>query len=250
MVSADGVGVTVGALLTGVTDAGVVQLAEQTCAAVRTLAVERSDSVMAGGAVVAGGAGAVVDVVAAVVARPAVHTDALVAAEGVVACAAILAGVGHQLAFVDVLRAELTCEFRFALAVVGVDSVHTRPSILALVTRTVVDVVVAVFSCKTWHTGALVAGVSLLDAGSSVVAGRRVAGQVAALAVFPHELRRTLTSEAAHLVDAHAAISAGRRVRFALVDVLFAGFSAEERRAGADVAGLNGGTLAAVGTRV
>lgn len=63
---------------------------------------------MTRGAVMAGGAGAVVDVVAAVVPGPAVHAHALVAAVGVVAGAAILAGVGHELALVDVVPAKLT----------------------------------------------------------------------------------------------------------------------------------------------
>lgn len=40
VVPGDGVGVAVGSFLTGITDAGVVQLAEQTCASMRTLAVE------------------------------------------------------------------------------------------------------------------------------------------------------------------------------------------------------------------
>lgn len=57
----------------------------------------------------AGGAAAVVDVVAAVVARPAVDAHALVAAVGVVAGAAVLTGVGHELALVDVVPAKLTC---------------------------------------------------------------------------------------------------------------------------------------------
>lgn len=64
---------------------------------------------MTRGAVMASGAAAVVDVVAAVVARPAVDAHALVAAVGVVAGAAILAGVGHELALVDVIPAKLTC---------------------------------------------------------------------------------------------------------------------------------------------
>lgn len=80
-----------------------------TRAAVRALADERSYAVMAGGAGVTRSAGAVVDVLAAVVSGPAVHADTLVAAVGVVARAAILAGVGHQLALVDILCAELTC---------------------------------------------------------------------------------------------------------------------------------------------
>lgn len=64
---------------------------------------------MAGGPVEAGGHGAVIDVLAAVLARPAVDTDTVVAAVVVVAGATVLAGVGHQLALVHVLSAVLTC---------------------------------------------------------------------------------------------------------------------------------------------
>ena len=63
---------------------------------------------MAGGAMVTGGAGAVVDVLAAVVARPAVDADAVVAAVRVVARAAVLTGVRHQLTLVHVLGTVLT----------------------------------------------------------------------------------------------------------------------------------------------
>lgn len=63
---------------------------------------------MAGGAVVTGSAGTVVNVLAAVVARPAVDADAVVAAVSVVARPSVLAGVGHQLALIDIFRAVLT----------------------------------------------------------------------------------------------------------------------------------------------
>ena len=62
---------------------------------------------MAGGAVVTGGTRTVVDVLTAVVARPAVDAHAVVAAVRVVACTAVLTGVGHELALVHVLRAVL-----------------------------------------------------------------------------------------------------------------------------------------------
>lgn len=144
MISTDRVGVTVRAFLTWVADAGVVQLAQKSCASMGAFAVERSYTVMTGGSVVACSTCAVIDVLTAIVSSPAVHTHTLVAAISVVARAAILAGVWHQLALINVLCAELTCKFRFTLAVVGVDSIHTRSSILALMTRTVINVVVAV----------------------------------------------------------------------------------------------------------
>lgn len=95
MVSTDRVGVTVGAFLTRVADAGVIQLAQQTCASVRTSADERSHAVETGGSVVASSTGTVVNILTAIVPGPPVHTHTLVAAVGVVASAAILAGVGH-----------------------------------------------------------------------------------------------------------------------------------------------------------
>jgi len=82
------------------------------------------------------------------------------------------------------------------------------------------------------------------------VAGRWVAGQVTALAVPPCVLRWALTSVAADLVDAHAAVSAEWRVGVALIDVLFARFSREERCAAADEEGLSGGAMPTVGTRI
>ena len=77
--------------------------------AVGTLAVEGGHTVVAGGALEAGGAGAVVDVLAAVFSRPAIDAHAIVVAVGVVAGPAILAGIGHELTLVHVLRAVLTC---------------------------------------------------------------------------------------------------------------------------------------------
>lgn len=125
-----------------IADAGVIEVAQQTCvqenknviklyhhtgsgshlhavrlepegesrtgAPMRTLAEERGHAVVAGGAVVTSGAGAIVDVLAAVVTRPAVDADAVVAAVSVVARPSILAGVGHQLALIDIFRAVLT----------------------------------------------------------------------------------------------------------------------------------------------
>lgn len=125
---------------------------------------------MAGGAVETGSTGAVIDVLTAVISSPAIDTDTLETAVGVVTCAAVLASIGHQLAFIHVICAKLTCELRSALAVIGIHPVYTGSSILALMAGTVINVNIAVFSCKTWNTGALVAGVSFLDAGPSVKA--------------------------------------------------------------------------------
>lgn len=63
---------------------------------------------MASGTMVAGSTGTVVNVLAAVVTRPAVDTDTVVAAMCVMTGATVLAGVGHQLALVHIFGAVLT----------------------------------------------------------------------------------------------------------------------------------------------
>lgn len=65
---------------------------------------------MACGPVEAGSHGTVINVLAAVLARPAIDADAVVATMVVVAGASILAGIGHQLALVHILSAVLTCK--------------------------------------------------------------------------------------------------------------------------------------------
>lgn len=102
----------------------------------------------------------------------------------------------------------------------------------------------------TWHTGAFIAGLSFLDARSSIMAGRRVAGQVPTLAVLACVLRRALAPVATNVVDAHAVVLAGRRAHVALVDILLAGLSREEGRAGADKVGLDGRAVATIGTGI
>lgn len=72
-------------------------------------AVERSYSVMAGGSLVACSTGTIINVLTAVIPSPTIHAHTLVAAISVVTRAPVLAGVRHQLALIDVLRAELTC---------------------------------------------------------------------------------------------------------------------------------------------
>lgn len=80
----------------------------RTCAPVRTLAEEGGHAVVAGSTVVTSRTGTVVDVLAAVVTRPSVDADAVIAAVSVVARSSILAGVWHQLALVHIFCAVLT----------------------------------------------------------------------------------------------------------------------------------------------
>lgn len=79
-----------------------------TCAAVGTLAEEGSYAVVAGRTVVTSCTGTVINVLAAVVSRPPIDADAVIAAMRVVARPPVLARVGHQLALVHIFCAVLT----------------------------------------------------------------------------------------------------------------------------------------------
>lgn len=72
-------------------------------------AVKRSYSVMTGGSLVARSTGTIINVLTAVIPSPAIHAHTLVASISVVARASILAGIRHQLALINILRAKLPC---------------------------------------------------------------------------------------------------------------------------------------------
>lgn len=244
------VGVTVGSLLAWVTDAGVIKMAQQTCASMRALAEEGGNTVVAGRPMIAGCAGTVIDVLAAVVARPAVHTDTVVTSMSIMAGPSILTCVGHQLAFVHIFCAVLTCVMRWTLAVVGVYSVHTDSTVLTVVAGAVINVVFTVWAGKAWQTAAVIGCVPLLDTCASVLARRGTARHVESFTVRTRILLRAPAVVGPHLVHAHAAVVTRRGQLGTFVDVLFAGFAVEGRRTRADEGGVEGRALAAVGTGV
>ena len=82
---------------------------DNTCAAMGAFTVEGRYSVVAGGSLVACSTDTIINVLAAVIPSPAIHAHTLVAAISVVTRAPVLAGVRHQLALIDILRAQLTC---------------------------------------------------------------------------------------------------------------------------------------------
>lgn len=246
----DRVGVAVRAFVAGVTDAGVIQVAQQTCAAMWALAVERGHPVVAGSTLEAGSHSTVINVLTAVLAGPAVDTYAVVAAVVVVARSSILAGIRHELALINIFSAILACPLRKALAVVGVNSIHTGASILAVVPRTVINVVLTVLTSKTWKTRAVVGGFAGLTASAPVLAGRRVARHVEVLTVLAHVCWLAGTLVGPDLIGAAPAILADGRTDVALVHVLLAVGPMEALSALADVMGFERNALPSVGTGV
>lgn len=84
---------------------------------------------MAGGPMEAHSRGTVINVLTAALSCPAIDTHTAVATQCVEAGAPIVASIGLQLTLIHVLRTELACPLRRALAVVGVDTIHTCPPI-------------------------------------------------------------------------------------------------------------------------
>lgn len=157
--------------MTRVADTGIVQMTQETCLSLRTKAGEGGHTVNAGGAWRAGGEGTVIDVLAAVIPTPAVHTHAAVASVAVGASASILTSIGLQQTLIHVFCAELPGPLRGAAAVVSIDAIHTNPSILTLVVRAVVNIPLAGAPFKTWQAIAFKSEVSSLTAGASIDTG-------------------------------------------------------------------------------
>lgn len=164
------VSVTIGSLLTWVADAGIIKVAQQTCASVRAFAEERGNAVMAGSPMIARCTGTVINVLTAVITRPAIHTNTVVAAMSIVAGPTILTRIGHQLTFIHIFCAVLTCVMRWTLAVVCVYSIHTDSTVLTVVAWTIINVVFTVWAGKTWQTAAVISCVSFLNTCASVLA--------------------------------------------------------------------------------
>lgn len=102
----------------------------------------------------------------------------------------------------------------------------------------------------TWHTGAFIVCVSLLNACASIMAGWRVARKVLVLAVLACVLCWALALVATNLIYAHPIILAGWGACITLIDILLAGPSWEEGCAVTGVLGLSGSAPATIGTGI
>lgn len=202
---------------------------------------------MTGGAIEADGYCTIVNVLTAVIPGPAVNTDTGVATDGVEACSAIVTGVGLHETLIDILSTVLPCPFWWTLAIIGIDSVNTYSSIHALVTRTVIHIILTVVTLKTWEAGTLVGMVTGLSAGSSIKALRWGTGQGGHLARSPAVSRLALTAEGPKGVNAEASIEAHARLA-ALVNVVAAVLSLEARWAGTVVVVIPIDTTGPIGT--
>lgn len=191
-------------------------------------AVEAADAVDTGRSVEAGRVDAVVDVVAAVRTVPAVDADAVVAAVGVGTGGTVLADRRLLHALVHIRFAVLAGKARRTLAVIGVDPVHTGGTVLAQITRAVVNILLAIFALETGWTFALIVELGRLLTGASVLARRRRARNVGRFTVLAGISGITHALVGTVRIDALATIQAG--ILDALLDILGAGRTLESLR--------------------
>lgn len=202
---------------------------------------------MTRGPVEAGSTGTVVDVLTAVRTGPPVDADAGETSDGVGARRSVLAHFGPHQTLVNVVRAVEAGERSRALTRVVVDAVHARGSVLAQVSRTVVDVLLACLSAEACRAFALVVERVQGLTCASVQTGRRLTWDVLALAVLASESFVAYAFVGAVGVDA---LSVDAGLVSALVDVAGACWSGEPFRTAASEAFLQRRALCSVAARL
>lgn len=137
--------------MAGIRGTGIVQVAQQTRLALRTLAIEAANAIDARGSVETGRLFAVIRVVAAVQARPAIHADAAVRSVSVCTGGSVLA---HRMiplgALVHIVLAESAREVRWTAAGVVRDAIDAGSSVLAKMSQAIVVVLFAVLALETF----------------------------------------------------------------------------------------------------
>lgn len=182
--SVDRAGIADRVRVAGIGGTCIVQMAQQASLARSTATVEATNTIDTSRPVEAGRINAVVNVVATVRPVPTVHADAVVATVGVGTGSPIFADRRLLHALVYIRFAIFAGKARWALAVIGIDPVHAGATVLAHITRTVINVLLAVFALKTWWTFAFVGKFRRLLASAPVLARRRRTGDVVRFAVF------------------------------------------------------------------
>lgn len=133
--------------------ARIIQMAQQSRFAGRTTTIEAAYSIDARRTIKARGVHTVVNVLAAIRSRPAVNADTRIASVRIRASGAVLADGRSHGAFIDIVLAVFANVVAGALAAIGVDSVDACAAVLAEMSGTVVDVVLAVGALESWKGG-------------------------------------------------------------------------------------------------
>lgn len=113
------------------------------------MAKETTDSIVTSGAIEASGTSAIIDILRAVGSSPAIDANTRESTVSVGTGSTVLAYARPQSTFIDVLITIRPSKRWWALACVRIDAIDTSGTILAQMSRTVVDIFLAISTGKT-----------------------------------------------------------------------------------------------------
>lgn len=142
-----------------------------------------------------------------------------------------MAGIGLQLTFIHIFCAELACPLRRALAVVSIDTIHTRSPIETPMSRTVIHVDFTVLALKARKASTVIGDVTTLPTGATITTWGRGTGHDGILTQQPCIAKWTLAVEGSRCIEAGTTIAASH-TRSALIYVTSAGVTLVARWAG------------------
>lgn len=148
-----------------------------------------------------------------------------------------MAGIGLQLTFIHVLRAELACPLRRALAVVSVDAIHTCSPIETPMSRTVIHIDLTILALKARKTSTVISGITTLPTSATITTWGRGTGHCGVLTQQPCVAKWTLAAEGAGSVEAGTTVVAGS-TRSALIYITSAAATLVAGWTGADKAAI------------
>jgi len=113
-----------------------------------------------------------------------VNTNTLVSTLCILAGTMVLAGI-IQAALINIFQTVATLPVSWALAGIGVDTIHTPPTILAQISTTVIDIFLAVSTLESIWTRAVVLVLSSLGTESTILTGRWTAWNIHTVTILP-----------------------------------------------------------------
>lgn len=135
--------------MAGIRGACIVQMTQQPRLPGRATTIEATNAINARRSIEARSLHTIIDILAAIASGPTIYTDATVATMGVRAGCSILADRGTQCALIHIHIAVASREIRWTIAAILIDSIHTGAAILTQISRTIIDVLLAVLALET-----------------------------------------------------------------------------------------------------
>lgn len=128
----------------------IIQVAQQSRLSSRAAAIEAANAIDTCGTIETCRLYAIINVLATVASRPAVHTDATVRTMRVRACRTILTDGRTQCTLIDIHITVASRKIRRAIASIIINTVNTGAAILTQISGTIVDIQITVLAVETY----------------------------------------------------------------------------------------------------